>query len=51
MPRKNKPEVETTTITIHREIRDKLEGLKLVDGEYLNSVLRRIIKVYEENTE
>lgn len=49
MPRKNIPERNMTSITIDREIRDKLEELKLVPGEYLNSVLRRIIKVYEEN--
>lgn len=38
-----------TSITIDREIRDKLEILKLIPEEHLNSVLRRIIKVYEEN--
>ncbi len=49
MPRKNIPEREKTTITIDREIRDKLDTFKLVPGEYLDSVLKRIIKVYEEN--
>lgn len=51
MPRKNKPERDTTSITIDREIRDKLETFKIVPEEYLNSVLKRIIKVYEENKE
>ena len=48
MPRKNIPERKTTTITIDREIRDKLETLKLIPEEHLNSVLRRLIKIYEE---
>lgn len=49
MPRKNVPERKMTSITIDREIRDELETFKLVPEEYLNSVLRRIIKVYKEN--
>ncbi len=49
MPRKNIPESNKTTITIDREIRDELETFKLVPEEYLNSVLKRMIKVYKEN--
>ncbi len=48
MPRKNKPESRKTTITIDREIRDKLDTLKLIPEEHLNSVLKRLIESYEE---
>ena len=49
MPRKNIPERKTTSITIYREIRDKLESLKLIPEEHLNSVLRRLIKEHEDS--
>lgn len=38
-----------TTIRVDVTMRDKLNSLRLVPGEYLNSVLERIVKVYEEN--
>ncbi len=48
MPRKNKPERKTTSITITREIRDRIESHKLIPDEHLNSVLKRILDIYEE---
>lgn len=47
MPRKNIPEKRTTSITISREIRDKLNTLKIIPEEHLNSVLKRLINEYE----
>jgi len=48
MPRKNIPERKTTSITIDREIRDRIESHKIVPEEHLNSVLKRILDTYDE---
>jgi len=48
MSQKNKSGNKKTTIRVDVTIRDKLNELRLVPGEYLNSVLERLIKSYEE---
>ena len=48
MSEKNKTKSEKTTIRVDVTIRNKLNELRLVPGEYLNSVLERLIKVFEE---
>lgn len=44
-------ESNKTTIAVRKEIRDKLDNLKLVPGEHLDSVISRLIKEHEENKE
>jgi len=40
-----------TTIAVFTKTRDKLDSLKLVSGEYLDSVINRLIEEHKENKE
>lgn len=46
MPRKNVPERNKTTIWVDKETRDKLNTLKIIPEEHLDSVINRLINKY-----
>ena len=48
MPRKNIPERKKTAVQLNKEIRDKLNTLKIIPEEKLESVIKRLIESYEE---
>ncbi len=48
MPQINKPDNLRTTIDVKRVTRDKLNDLKEIPEEHLDSVINRLIKIYEE---
>jgi len=47
MPRINKPNNLRTTINVRRMTRDKLNDLKEIPEEHLDSVINRLIKIYK----
>ncbi|KKN12408.1 hypothetical protein LCGC14_1016630 [marine sediment metagenome] len=49
MPRKNIPERKKTAVQLDKEIRDKLNLIKIIPEEKLESVIKRLIGFYEEN--
>ena len=51
MPRKNIPERKKTAIQVDKEIRDKLNSLKIIPEEKLESVISRLIKEHEDAKE
>lgn len=48
MPRTNNPNKQKTSINVLRTTRDKLNNLRNYPGEYLDLVINRLIKSYEE---
>jgi len=44
MPRINKPDKQKTQINVQRTTRDKLNDLKNIPEEHLDSVIKRLIK-------
>lgn len=48
MPQKDNPELLITGARITKEIRDKLNALKIIPRETINSVIERLIKEHEE---
>lgn len=48
MPRINKPDNQKTQINVLRTTRDKLNKLRDYPREYLDSIINRLIKSYEE---
>jgi len=44
-------ENKRTTIWVSIETRNKLNSLRIIPEEHIDSVLQRLIKVYEENKE
>lgn len=48
MPRTNNPDKQRTSINVLRTTRDKLNKLKKIPEEHLDSVVNRLIKSYEE---
>ena len=48
MPRTNNPNKQKTSINVKRTTRDKLNKLREYPREYLDLVINRLIKSYEE---
>lgn len=48
MTRPNNPDNLRTSINIKRTTRDKLDKLKKIPEEYLDSTINRLIESYEE---
>jgi len=51
MSEKEKLEDERTTLWVSKKTRDKIHSLRIIPEEHVDSVLQRLIKVYEENKE
>lgn len=48
MTRPNNPDNPRTQISVKRTTRDRLNKLKIVEEEFLDSVVKRLIESYEE---
>lgn len=44
-----KPPKKTVNIKIHRDTHEKLKALRIIPEEHLDTVIKRLIKFYEEH--
>ena len=49
MPRKDNPELLITGVRLSKETRDKLNSLKIIPQEPIESVMKRLLDEHEEN--
>lgn len=48
MPRKDNPELLITAVRLSKETRDKLNFIKIIPEETIESVIKRLIKEHKE---